>query len=83
MECRPKGKFPSKDDVNQNTCYGYGLLGYNIKDYSNIKNKNERTRFKSKRVDRTTMVGWLQHRVIVIVLELKVKRKSCQPLSYV
>ena len=38
------------------TCYNCGLLGNMIKDYPNIKKKNERTRFKSKKVGKRAMV---------------------------
>jgi len=43
-----KGKFVSKSDTKQKTCYGCGLLGHMIKDYANIKKKSEITTFKSK-----------------------------------
>ena len=38
-EWNSKGKFASKVDSNQNTCYGCGVLGHMIKDCPNIKEK--------------------------------------------
>ena len=55
-ERNPNGKFFSKHYANQNTYYGCGLPSRMIKDCPNIKKKNERTRFKSKREDKRAMV---------------------------
>ena len=71
-ELKFKGKFPSKDNTNQNTCYDCGVPGRMIKDCPNIKKKNEGTGFKRKQ----TKEPWLRNEVTVIFRETKVKMKK-------
>jgi len=56
-EQNTKGKFFLNDDTNQNTCYRCELLSNTIKYCQNIKKKKERTKFKSKRVDKRAMAA--------------------------
>jgi len=55
-EKNSKGKFASKVDTNQNIGYGYGFPDDMIKNCLNMKKKNERTRFKSKKAGKRAMV---------------------------
>ena len=51
-----KGKNSSKVETNLDTCYGYGLPGYIIKDYLNTKKRNEKKTFNIKKKNKKAMI---------------------------